>query len=203
MIEKTFQLQDKPEYQDKGEGYLLDAHVYKDSVMVLLEHLKNTDIYHDYQIKPLLFLFRHFIELKLKGLILYSSNAFPNSIENIEEFMGEARTTHNLMKLLNKLKDIKIPRIKLPKDFTIFITHLDRLDNDSVRFRYPENSIGSEFYVTDPIYIQNKKFFDEIMQLKNIAKHIETVTEILENLETCLDYEKENCHENIRNNQDH
>lgn len=54
-------------------SYLAYGEVYKDAVNSLSEQFDKDNVHHDYGILPLLFIFRHYIELKLTGLILYIS----------------------------------------------------------------------------------------------------------------------------------
>lgn len=204
MTKKYFQPYFIPKWQPCGDNYLLYANVYKTAVKDLLYNLQNHSGHnHDYQNIPLLYLFRHYIELQLTGLILYGSIISDNLSENIDEFIEKARKTHNLMMLLNKLKEVEIPNKYWNKTVTTFITNLDKLDKKSDRFRYPENSNGQIFYgPDDPIYKTNPMFFVDLNKLDVLAADIDNVIQFLEGMETYFDIQKENYEESIQYDQD-
>ena len=203
MSVKFFQPDFIPKWQPRGDNYLNYANVYKTAVQILLDNLQNTGHDHAYQNIPLLYLFRHYIELQLTGLIFYGSIISDNLSEDIDEFMKEARESHNLMKLLNKLKEVEIPDKYWNKTVTTFITNLDKLDNKSDRFRYPENRIGQEFYKSgDSIYQNNKTFYNDLNRLDILATRIDEVINFLEGMETYFEIQKENYDESIQYDQD-
>ena len=110
MFEKRFPLDWKPEHQERGDNYLQYAENYKDSELVLLKEVSLRSSGHDYEILPLLFLFRHYLELQLTGLILYGSIISPNLRNDLNEFMAKARTNHSLVMLYEKLKEVEVDR---------------------------------------------------------------------------------------------
>ncbi|MFZ3059856.1 MAG: hypothetical protein WA102_08980 [Candidatus Methanoperedens sp.] len=204
MIEKVYRPDWRPEWREKYGEYQQYAKVYKDAVEVLLTHLKNSGYDHDCQILPLLFLFRHYIELELKGLILFCYTISPD-IEDIEKVIKEARSKHGLFELLTYLKSIKIRHIEIkPSDeFKEFIKKFDDLDRQAIRFRYPETKNGDLFYENDLDYIKDKPFFDDLMNLNKISIKIEMVMSELNKLSSYLDGEKDNLFETIQWEQDH
>lgn len=54
-----------------GESFLQYAHVFRDAIEILFNHFEENKPIHDYALAPVLTLIRHYIELQLKGLILY------------------------------------------------------------------------------------------------------------------------------------
>lgn len=198
MIDKVYRPDWRSEWRQKYGEYQQYAKVYKDAIEVLLTHLKNSGYDHDCQILPLIFLFRHYIELELKGLILFCSTIDPD-IENIDIVIKKARSNHGLLELLTYLKSIKIRHIEIkPSDeFNEFIRRFNALDPNEIRFRYPETKSGDLFYENDSTYNKDRPFFDELMNLKEISGKIEMVMYELIKLSAYLDGEKDNLFQTI------
>ncbi len=201
MIDKIYRPDWRSDWRQKYEDWQQYAIVYKDAVEVLLTHLKNSGYDHDCQILPLIFLFRHYIELKLKGLILFCYTISPD-IENKD--IEVAMSKHGLHELLTTLESIKIRHIeiKLSKEFKEFIKKFDDLDRGAIRFRYPEPKKGDPFYVNDLAYEKDKQFYYDLMDLKKISIKIKMVMSELNELSAYLDGEKDNLFETIQWEQD-
>lgn len=216
MFERYYPLHYKPIFQDRGNDYLQYAEMYKNVVEILLDNTcsiygyefknlpdgLNTSHGHDYEILPLLFNFRHYIELQLTGLILYGSNFSPNLNNNLENFLVESRSNHSLMKLYDKLKTVEIDKIYFPQTLTRLITNLDKLDHGSDRFRYPEDSFGFKFYETDEVYNSNKRFYENLTKLSSFVDYVTNAISSLENLKGYFEYLKDNNEQTLEHDMD-
>ena len=213
MFEKIYPLDWKPRYQEYGDDYLQYAEMYKNVVEILLDNAcsrkgydfksldnrLNTSHGHDYEILPILFNFRHYLELQLTGLILYGSIISPNLKEDLDAFMIGARESHSLMKLYNKLKTVEIPKKYWTKEITKLIQDFDKLDPRSDRFRYPENRMGIKFYEGDDKKYKkeyNKEFLKKITILTSSIYYMITAIDHFENLEAYFDMRLDNYYEN-------
>lgn len=171
VSEMRFPIEWSPDYATRAEIFLQYAEVYKEAVEVLLVDLQNRVMHHDYQILPTLFLFRHYIELQLKGLILYNG--------------GMQEPTHNISVLLDRLQELD-SSAKLPNSSST-IRHLNQIDVGSDAFRYPEDKDMRRFFQT----IGNEEFYDQITRLSSLKETISTTIGELENLETHYNYLRE------------
>lgn len=201
MTDKVYRPNWRPEWREKFSDYQQYAKVYKDAVEVLLTNLKNTGFDHDCQNLPLMFLFRHYIELELKGLIFFCCTIDPDIKEKLND---KATLRHNLFTLLQGLEKIKIRHIeiKFSKEFKDFIKRFNELDKEAIRFRYPETTKLNMLYENDLEYNKDKPFFDELMDLNKITIKIEMVISELNKLSSYLYGEKENLFETLQWEQD-
>lgn len=107
----------------------------------------------DCLIAPILFLYRHWVELKLKELIL-SLKVF--SVAEITR-----RNHHHLYDLWSKVKtNLSCLRDSSNKDFILLdarIKELDGLDPDGYRFRYPVNTQSEITELPESLGIKNLK----------------------------------------------
>ena len=161
---------------DHAEPWLQDAHVYLDAVNALLKWLQETrPFHHDYQILPVLFLFRHYIELQLKGLILHAGGAIPSK-------------EHDLLKLLKILEPFDQECLHTTPGI---IRQLSSLDRKSVVFRYPIDTKGIRHFGSS----KNPPLYHKLTKLSSLIGIIQTVSRELENLEGYYDalreYEQE------------
>ena len=130
-MERYFDLDPFPHDTMKKFDLLLDyGEVYMNSVNVLLDNLKNE--IHTMSPLPLLFLLRHYVELKLKGLILFKS---PTS-----KIIGQ----HDLVALLKKLKSLD-KNVRVTPEAEKWIYLLEQMDKKSQGFRYPFDRKGVKF----------------------------------------------------------
>lgn len=125
---------------------------------------------HDYGIAPLAFLFRHYIEIKLKGLILYKD--------------GNFELTHDISYLLHELKKLITPEM-LSDETCLVIEEFQKLDENSDGFRYPYTTKDT------PSLQDNKEFLKYFNSLSTFKEMLEFVMQDLTNLEGDIDAEKE------------
>ena len=159
-----------------AEDWLAYASVYEDSVRILLQEIKSNFLYqhHAYQILPLLFLLEMYIELQLKGLIIYKG--------------GLSKPEHSLsehFKLLESL-DSSIRMSEQTKDF---IKRLSELDNKSQAFRYPTDRNLRRFFQN--LSPDLSKLLYDINDFQELEKIVKSVIRDLENIEGDFEYEQD------------
>jgi len=174
----------KPIGSTWSEHYLQYAEVYKDAIQVLLQEYMERPPAHDYSLAPILFLLRQYIELQLKGIIMYN------------EYSHEVITKHDIVYLYERaLETIKerygLDELGQPNEDTVkFIYSLREFDEKGQAFRYPETSDGNEFFdestVIDP-WLDGK--ITSLPELNTVA---EKVIRDLEGIEGYLDLKREN-----------
>jgi len=130
----------KPKYSKKAYSYLQYGSVYKDAINTLLEkYLKNRPL-HDYSLAPILFLLRQYIELQLKGFIMY------------HEKIHKVEKNHDILWLYKKALVTVKERYGIQEigaaneDAEKFIRKLGNFDKTGQVFRYPERSDGTEIF---------------------------------------------------------
>lgn len=193
--ENYFAIGWKPPWESMGGLYLQYAEVYKDAAELLLKDLQELGG-HSYKPLPLLYLFRHYIELQLTGLIAYGAYFSRGLRRDLEMFLEEKRRSHNLMKLFNKLQTYE-QSLDFPKEFSTFLANLDNFDKASDRFRYPENKHGEEYFSKK---FDNDQFINIINRATELTKYIGVVINHLESIEAYFEVTRENYEETLRMN---
>ncbi|MCE2498709.1 MAG: hypothetical protein J4F28_06960 [Nitrosopumilaceae archaeon] len=198
MEERYFAIGTCPK-RDKVADYLEFGEVYKSALKTLMRHFEMPDEDmqkeidertdpgilllpdHDYGIAPLAFLFRHYIEIKLKGLILYKG--------------GSWEPTHDVRWLLEQLKNILNSEReggdnRLSAETCIIINEFQKLDKNSDGFRYPYGKKGDPSLQNDSALL---KYFNSLSTFKQMVNY---VVDDFTNLEGDIDAEKE-CRETL------
>ena len=80
-------------WDSRKDGFLQYAFVYKDCVELLLENYEKKPPSHDYGMAPTLFLLRHYVELQLKGILLFCNDDLKNPNHNIAELYKKTMKT--------------------------------------------------------------------------------------------------------------
>lgn len=196
MKEEIYALDFKPS-NNLATNYLVYAYVYKEAVQNLLDNMKDKPSPHAYAVSPTIYLFRHYIELKLTGLILYCYPLYSSPLEKKftkteADFLKDVRKNHSLQKLFEYLKKIDMPKDCQIQKLNPIITKLNGLDKKSDRFRYPENSSGQIFYENDAPFKENEMFYRKLMLSTTLISIIEETCSILDNVEFYLDFQMEN-----------
>lgn len=191
MEERYFAAGKYPKH-GKANTYLAFGEIYKSTLKTLMKHFEMSDEDeqkeidkmtdpdilllrdHSYGIMPLAFLFRHYIEITLKGLILYKGRSWEQ--------------THDISKLLGQLKNI-LDSEKTGSDewlsvkTCIIINEFQKLDKNSDGFRYPYNK-------DTPSLQNNKEFLKYFNSLSTFKQMIDCVMFDFTNLEGNIDNEK-------------
>ena len=131
---------------------------------------------YDYGIVPAMYLFRHCVELQLKGFILHLDKNEYKRIQN----------NHDLQALLNIIEEKKTKALRISTKSKTIIAHLGTVDPSSQSFRYPSDNKGKNV-------LENKS--DEELKYVNtmgcVEQMINIVLDDLENQEGNLDAEDE------------
>lgn len=121
-----------------------DRHTYeyKTAADILVEHFES-EAKHDLQVYPIMFLYRHYLELAIKILII-KSRKYHQNIEPEESIRSFSKNDgHNLVNLWDKFLSISAPEKRTElKQITRLIGELCKLDSGSYAFRYPTNPNG-------------------------------------------------------------
>ena len=112
------------------------AESYKKSIKQLLYNEANFQegIYSERDILPILFLFRHYLELTLKALILQKQATIPMH--------------HKIKDLLSEINKVN-PSFKFTSESLGFIDWIISQDEDGYKFRYPVDTKMNENFVSD------------------------------------------------------
>jgi hypothetical protein len=121
----------------------------------------------DTQIFPILFLYRQYVELELKCLVLRYSK---NSRNSKKIFLR--KVSHNLLKLWNEAKKqiLEVAGSEQQREFVAtvedYIKQFDELDRSSSSFRYPVTK-GLELIHGEEKRINLRVVYDRMKELKN------------------------------------
>jgi len=135
---------------------------YKDSADILAEHLINNQYGTDYLIYPIIFLYRHYLELQMKMIIkdgyqLLDASKIYHKIHNLNDLWRDCRIIVEKMwpdcdqKELNAIEEC--------------IFEFSAIDPKSQLFRYPEGRNG-DILIDDIRYVN-------LTNLKDVMKRIE------------------------------
>jgi len=138
----------------------------------VISHVRNQDIL----IYPIIFLYRQYIELSIKGLIFQSSILLDKNIK-IEE-----THSHNIHKLWNQCNKLLMEIVtdedkKMLNDINIFIIEFNNVDPLSESFRYPTNKKGQRS-LPNQRYINIKNFKNRI---DNVSIFLDGAYEMIRN----------------------
>ena len=155
---------------------------YKISAELVESELINNKTDRDFLIYPLIFLNRHYLELKLKEIIIEGNNLINN--KNVIP-KGE----HNILKLWNEtlftLNNIWSDFQQPPDSIVYKIQELHLIDLKSFSFRYPIDINGNE----------NLKFIEKI-NYKVFVSEFKEIKDYLENIADAIYVIKEGQCEN-------
>jgi hypothetical protein len=132
---------------------------------------------------PILFLYRHYLELELKGLVAYSSRLTEERIE----LTGLCKENHNLSKLWQMLeKNLGVLHLN-PEMVTAaeaWVHELHKVDTESQAFRYPFDRKDQQTMCgLDAVNIQNLS--EKMTSLRNL------MSVMFETIGEALDYQNE------------
>lgn len=135
------------------EGYAIYSEAYKDAADRLVEYSKVNKTSINFLVFPILFLYRHYIELALKEIILTAS-VFLEKDNKIMAGHNISRLWVESKKLISEI-ELDIPQQEINVlDFQIYQFH--DLDKCSMTFRYPTDKSGNVYVnLSDSININN------------------------------------------------
>lgn len=121
------------------------SRAYKDAADVLVEHIENICSPSDDLVYPIMFLYRHFLELTLKKLII-KMKVYDQDLQLPENLYNEHRLNNLWCRceefLLKVLPDLTAKDKDDLKQIDRIINEFCRLDQKSTEFRYPDGKSG-------------------------------------------------------------
>jgi len=127
------------------------AHGYHEAGKRLARILADSPGYRDFDGYPILFLYRHSLELYMKAIIFRGAQLL-RLIETKDVDTSKLFTIHRLSALLPSMKtvfdgigwswDTGLPGINSFDDFDKLVHGIEDMDPDSFNFRYPTNTKG-------------------------------------------------------------
>lgn len=151
---------------DAHDGY---ARGYRIGAEQLTRYVIEENRNQDTLIYPIVFLWRHYTELRLKELLASSQSLLGYPIEREKH--------HKILPLWNKLRPL-LKQIEPRGDketldaVGAIMSQLDAVDPDSITFRYPTNKAGEPVLPRD-LTIINVRNFTEVMQ--RVANFLDAV----------------------------
>lgn len=156
---------------DIGGDWDTYAMGYKTAGDVLVKYVKDNDRDQDFLVYPIAFLYRQYLELRLKELIFVSSALLSKD--------AKVPTTHNLDSLWKQAR----PNIEAVWTGSDTRCHLNRveerlkelcdLDSGSFAFRYPQNKKG-EATLTGIRFINLKQLMDVVEGISDVLEGVST-----------------------------
>lgn len=190
----------------RGNNYLILASIYSKVVLILADALKNHGFSNEYvkskdfleeniiDVKyglsyhalgnfPIVSLFRHFLELKIKGLIYLLAPKIELKVRD---------GNHNLEDLWEILKK-KIASgnyaSRISEDTEKFVLGIAEIDPNSQAYRYPEKRDGSAFFSEEN---SKNHVYMKMNDITELEKCVKEAIDNFENLEGDIDYRLEN-----------
>lgn len=154
---------------------------YMRGASILAAYVNSQQEYQDTLIFPILFLYRHHIELMLKQILKNCAVIMENNI---------TFKTHNLKGYWESAKNI-VPKCAgdpLPKEYIDaidnIVSQLDEIDRASDAFRYPSRKDGTPT-LSGITYVNIKQLSEEMDKISGMLEGIELT------LESIIDYRNE------------
>ena len=160
------------------DGWSAYAVGYKEAADIIVQSIIKSRRMFDPLVYPIMQLYRHYLELQIKGLILSSQNLLNKKRKNSQ--------IHDLEKLWQHCD--KLLREISPGDsedsldsITRLIKEFTSIDPFSTAFRYPEDRKGTKSLETI-----------EHIDILNVAKVMNNISMLLEAAEAQIDYHQSN-----------
>jgi hypothetical protein len=173
----------KPDYEKQAEQYLQYAEVYKDTIQILLKQYLGHPPMHDYSLAPILALLRHYIELQLKGIIMYDEGNIEPIISH--KIVSLYRDAHEKIRKRYNLQELGQPN----PDVVRFMKSLGEFDPKAQAFRYPTRKDGKDFF--DESEKMDAWLHDRIISLPLLNDIAQKIIGDLEGIEGYLDLKKD------------
>ena len=162
-----------------GRKYFEYSAAYKEAGDRLVSAaLEDQSLFMAISIYPIVFLYRQFIELYIKDLLLKHSTNFIN-----DKSLRRSHDIYNLWKSL--LEIIQQKRLSYPNVFTTdnvinaligadaYLAELSIVDRESMAFRYPDDKTHKKDYFPNEITIDLCNLKERINELSNLFVFIE------------------------------
>ena len=158
----------------------LDAYAdgYLDAAKLLSRIVIHSGRGMDTLIYPMIFLYRHYLELKLKKLIRIGADI---TGEEISADLEETLSGHNLMKLWNHFKPSFLEVCGHESDFNevrkgveSYINQIHSIDPESITFRYDRSKDQKKHNLQEFKHINVLHFYEAIEKLTTLIEGIES-----------------------------
>lgn len=170
--------------QDHWENY---ASGYKDAFEILIERIKKPHPSEYNLIFPVVFLFRHYLELRLKHLIM-KGRSLLTKMDNTLKMSTKISKNHDLNNLWEEVRKIREEINKRTAQSSSSLKKIDlveelvnqfmQVDPKSDVFRYPEGKKGQQ-YLKNIFPINIKKLLKVMIRIKNEIEGLSTGIEVL------------------------
>src|SRR4030095_3076763 len=157
---------------------------YHEAGKTLISKMESAPGYRDYEGYPILFLYRHALELYLKDIV-YRGAQLLGLISDEKPNTEKLLTNHKLIRLLPTIEaifravewkwDFEVSGLKSFDDFADLIREIEKIDPQSYRFRYPVNTTGEAAL--------SKHF---VVNVVNFGKKMDSVLDLLSGAVTGL-----------------
>lgn len=169
---------------DDEHGY---TEGYRRGARLLVEHVIEHQRNQDYLVYPIIFLYRHHIELALKNLIGHIPYLLDQELTEAEEkYLGKHRLDllwQNLKPKLGAMADAA-GWTRLPTDeleaIDSYIRQLTALDPDSFSFRYTRSKKGAPSLPAELKCINLRHFAEMMERLADYLDALDTAVSVLE-----------------------
>jgi hypothetical protein len=149
---------------------------YHEAGKTLISKMESAPGYRDYEGYPILFLYRHALELYLKAIV-YRGAQLLGLISDEKPNTEKLLTNHKLIRLLPTIEaifravewkwDFEVSGLKSFDDFADLIREIEKIDPQSYCFRYPVNTTGeaalSKHFVVNVVNFEKK--MDSVLDL--------------------------------------
>jgi len=184
---------------DKEEEFELYAEAFHAAAQHLLARLMDAPAYSSHEAYPILFMYRHALELYLKGVILAGAKLMKVR-RTLNLSTGYVFKSHNLSRLLDDVRlifddvgsgwDIGAAGLHSFADVKALVSEIERLDKQSDAFRYPVDSHGN------PIFTVGSD-----LNVATLSKRLDPLLEALDGTVTLLDQEFQHACERTTDDQ--
>jgi len=169
---------------------------YRRGARLLVEHVIENQRDQDYLVYPIIFLYRHHIELALKNIILRAPFLIDRPLTDVERgHLGK----HRLDWLWQDLKPMFAEICKAagwgaldPADIEgidEYVRQFSALDPDSYRFRYAQSKRGEPSLPADVKWINLRHFAETIERCADYLDALDAATSHLEEVKTEMEAE--------------
>jgi len=175
----------KPYESTPAEYYLQYGEAYKNTIQILLREYMNRPPMHDYSLAPILFLLRQYIELQLKGIVMFCEESRRIISKGKHNIIYLYETTYKAIKKRYGSESLGQPNENVVK----FIYSLGKFDDRAQAFRYPEKRNGKDFFGAS--IKMDSWLHEKIISLPSLNEIASKVIDALEGIEAFVEIQRE------------
>lgn len=159
-----------------GASWTIYAHGYLEAARILVAHVGETKMWQDTLVYPIVFLFRQYVELTLKHLIVTTGE-----LVNSEQSPGDKHPLgplwHRLAPLQTEM-EARMSQVVLNhaerEEVGRILGEFDALDVASYAFRYPVDNKGAPSLPTHLRHLNLRRFRDAMDRLAHLLDRLVT-----------------------------